>query len=67
MKSEFEDKLVRLEAKIADTAVNTTTTIGIDKLIDKAVSNLSRLDIVYTKANVIRKREIIGSVYTLKN
>ncbi|MEJ7679012.1 MAG: hypothetical protein WKG06_14400 [Segetibacter sp.] len=38
----------------------------VDKLIDKAVSTLSHLDIIYTKANVIRKREIISSIYPEK-
>jgi len=66
IKSECEDKLVRLEAKLAETAINTTTTISIDKLIDKAVSTLSHLDILYTEANVTRKREIIGSIYPEK-
>lgn len=66
IKSECENKLVRLEAKLAETAVNTTTTIGIDKLIEKAVSTLSHLDIIYTEADVTRKREIIGSIYPEK-
>ncbi len=46
IKSECEDKLMRLEAKLAETTTNTTTTIGIDKLIDKAVSTLSQLDVI---------------------
>ncbi len=66
IKSECENRLVRLEAKLAEAAVNTTTTIGIEKLIDKAVSALSHLDIIYTDADVTRKREIIGSIYPKK-
>ncbi len=66
IKVECEDKLMRLEAKLAETTTNASTTIGIDKLIDKAVSNLSQLDIIYTDANVITKREIIGSIYPEK-
>nr|MBA2761549.1 hypothetical protein [Segetibacter sp.] len=67
IKSECEDKLMRLEAKLAETTTtNVSATIGIDKLIDKAVSTLSRLDIIYTEADVIRKREIIGSIYLEK-
>ncbi len=65
IKSECENKLVRLEAKLADTTENTTT-ISIDKLIDKAVSTLSHLDIIYSETNVTRKREIISSIYPEK-
>ena len=66
IKTECEDKLMRLEAKLAETTTNTSATIGIDKLIDKAVPSLSHLDIPYTEANVTGKREIIGSIYPEK-
>ncbi len=66
IKSECENKLMRLEAKLTDTTASTPTTISIDKLIDKAVSTLSNLDIIYTEANVTRKREIISSIYPEK-
>ncbi len=39
---------------------------GIDKLIEKAVSTLSHLDIIYGEANVTKKREIISSIYPEK-
>lgn len=63
IKSECEDKLMRLEAKLIETTTNATNTIGIDRLIDKAVSTLSHLDIIYAKASVTVKREIISSIY----
>lgn len=66
IKSEYEDKLMRLEAKLAEITTNATTTTSIDKLIDKAVSTLSHLDIIYTEANVTSKREIISSIYPEK-
>lgn len=66
IKTECENKLTRLEAKLAEITTNATTTISIDKLIDKAVSTLSHLDVIYTEANIIRKREIIGSIYPEK-
>jgi site-specific DNA recombinase len=66
IKMECEDKLMRLEAKLAETTTNTSTTIGIDKFIDTAVSTLSHLDIIYMEASVTRKREIIGSIYPEK-
>lgn len=66
IKTECEDKLMRLEAKLAETAMNTTTTVSIDKLIDKAVSTLSHLDVIYTEATVTGKREIISSIFPEK-
>lgn len=54
------------EAKLAKTTTNTTTTIGVDKLIDKAISTLSHMDIIYNEASVSRKREIISSIYPEK-
>ena len=65
IRSECEDKLLRLEAKLAETTANSTT-INIDKLIDKAVSTLSHLDVIYSEANVTLKREIISSIYPEK-
>ncbi len=66
IKTECENKLIRLEAKLAEKTTTAITTISIDKLIEKAVSTLSHLDIIYTEANVTRKREIISSIYPEK-
>ncbi len=66
MKAECEEKINRLEAKLAETTTNTSTPISIDKLIYKAVSTLSHLDSIYTEAAVTKKREIIGSIYPEK-
>ena len=37
-----------------------------DKLINKAVSTLSHLDIIYSEANITKKREIISSIFPEK-
>ena len=66
IKTECENKLIRLEAKLAETTENTNKTVSIDKLIDKAVSTLSNLDILYSEVDVTRKREIISSIYPEK-
>ena len=66
IKTECEDKLMRLEAKLAETATSTTTTCSVDKLIDKAVATLSHLDVLYTEATVTKKREIISSIFPEK-
>lgn len=65
IKAECKDKINRLEAKLAE-ATHTFTTVSIDKIIEKAVSSLSQLDILYTKANVTGKRQIISSIYPEK-
>ena len=65
IKKECEDKLVRLEAKLAETSANNIS-ISIDKLIDTAVSTLSRLDLLYSEADTTKKREIISSIYPEK-
>ena len=57
---------IRLEAKLAETTTNTSTSICIDKLIDKAVSTLLNTDIIYSEANGTRKRKIISSIYPEK-
>ncbi len=62
----MRNKLIRLEAKLTEKTTTAITTISIDKLIEKAVSTLSHLDIIYTEANVTRKREIISSIYPEK-
>ncbi len=66
IKTECENKLTRLEAKLAENTTTASSTISIDKLIEKAVSTLSHLDIIYSEANVIKKREIISSIYPEK-
>ena len=54
-----------MEAKLAE-ATHTSITVNIDRIIEKAVSSLSQLDILYTKANVTGKRQIISSIYPEK-
>ncbi len=66
IKTECENKLTRLEAKLTENTTNASTTVGIDKLIEKAVSTLSHLDIIYNEANITMKREIISSIYPEK-
>ncbi len=66
IKTECENKLTRPEAKLAENTTTASTTVGIDKLIEKAVSTLSHLDIIYNEANVTMKREIISSIYPEK-
>ena len=66
IKVECEEKLNRLEAQLAEATTHTKATMSIDKLLDKAVSTLSQLDVIYSQADVTRKREIISSIYPEK-
>jgi site-specific DNA recombinase len=65
IKADCEEKINRLEAKLAE-ATHISITVSIDKLIEKAVSSLSQLDILYTKADITGKRQIISSIYPEK-
>ena len=60
IKSETEEKINRFEAKLA-VSVKDTTDIAL--FLKKAVSNISQLDVLYTKGSVTPKRKIIGSMF----
>ena len=63
IKTESEDKITRLEAKLSDLSV---TTINIDSVLNKAIKNLTNLASMYQNGNIALKREIIGSMYPEK-
>lgn len=59
MKAEAENKINRLEAILWSA---NTETQKIENLLEKAISNLSELDTLYTNGSVYQKRRIIGSM-----
>ena len=63
IKSEAERKIAYLEGKVLDLNKGTTS---IAALLDKGITGLARLDILYAEADTKRKREIIGSMYPEK-
>ncbi len=63
IKSETEEKIHRLEARL--TAFVTETT-NIEPLLNKAISNISQLDVLYTNGSITQKRKIISSVFPEK-
>jgi len=63
IKSETEEKINRFEAKLAVSVKDTT---DIEPLINTAISNISQLEILYTKGSVTQKRKIIGSMFPEK-
>lgn len=63
IKSETEEKANRIEAKL--TAASGPS-IDIEPLLDMAISNISRLDVLYEQGTVIQRRKIIGSIFPEK-
>jgi site-specific DNA recombinase len=63
IKSETEEKINRFEAKLAVSVKDTT---DIEPLLNTAISNISQLDVLYTKGSVTQKRRIIGSMFPEK-
>ncbi len=63
IKRENEQKIDMLEAKLIEM---TSVATNIEPLLEKAVSNLAHLDILYKEGDVKRKRMIIGSIYPEK-
>ena len=66
IKTDCESKIVRLEAQLAEQTNNTTKLNNIDKLLDKAINTLIRIDILYKNGTVTNKRTIISSIYPEK-
>lgn len=65
IKKECEEKIRPLEAKLTEVKSHAVT-INVDDLLDQAFGNLSRVDLLYSEADVTKKREVIGSIYNEK-
>jgi len=63
IKAECENKLLSLEAKLTGFG---KTSFDFEGCLNKALHNLSRLQITYNEGNVEAKRGIIGSIYPEK-
>lgn len=64
IRSEAEDELLKLEARLLETT--NQNMLDIESRVDKIISVLSNLSEIYQKADVNKKREIIGSIYPEK-
>ncbi|WP_205513033.1 hypothetical protein [Longitalea arenae] len=58
LKAECTTKINELEAKLTGLSQKGN---NIDGLLNKAISNLSALDILYEEGTITEKRQIIGS------
>jgi site-specific DNA recombinase len=63
IKSENEEKINRLEVKLVSSSKDTT---DVEPLLNKAISNISQLDVLYEKGSVTQRRNIIGSMFPEK-
>jgi site-specific DNA recombinase len=66
IKTEIEEKLLRLEARLTELTNDAGGVQGLDKMIEKVLAVLSRLDKTYIGADIKMKREIIGSIFPEK-
>ncbi len=66
IKTEAEEQLLKLEARLIDATNQRQNSIDVESMVEKALSTLSNLDETYQKADVNQKREIIGSIYPEK-
>ncbi len=61
--SETEEKIHRLEAKLTASVTETT---DIEPLLNKVISNISQLNVLYSNGSIIQKRKIISSMFPEK-
>ena len=55
-----------MEARLTDNSKGISSPVQIEKLLKKALDTLSNLDMVYSKADIQLKRQIIGSIFPEK-
>ncbi|MEO8111588.1 MAG: hypothetical protein ABI594_16200 [Ginsengibacter sp.] len=64
IKAESESKINRLEVQLTASVIDTT---NIEPLWNRAISNISQLDVLYTEGTVTQKRKIISSMFPEKS
>ncbi|HVB03667.1 MAG TPA: hypothetical protein VNE41_08095 [Chitinophagaceae bacterium] len=63
LKLDCKNKITVLKAMLAGSSQSEKS---INRLLNQAISNLSRLDALYEQGTVAQKRQIIGSIYPEK-
>ncbi len=66
IKMECEKKLAKLEANLSDTASSINSRSQVDKLINNALKALSQIDVMFEDADVVKRREIVSSIFQEK-
>lgn len=60
MKADYTDKIEKLLGKMANTS---QTPVDFDGLLSEGLQNLMNLEQLYKNGDIVKKREIIGSMY----
>ena len=63
IKKDCEDKITRLEADLQDMPVIAAPKKDLPEIVKKAIITLQNLDSIYEKADIAKKREMIGSMF----
>ncbi len=66
IRSEAEDQVLKLEARLLETNNQNPDMLNLESKVEKAILVLSNLAEIYQIADINRKREIIGSIYPEK-
>ncbi|WP_183573873.1 recombinase family protein [Mucilaginibacter sp. X5P1] len=66
LKKDCEDKIIRLEAELREVSAQPEIKVNLSNLVEKAVFSLENIDSIYVKADIVKKREIIGSMFPEK-
>lgn len=66
VKNEAEQKIATLEAKLVDKGTEPATISDVERIVEKAISVLVKLDVIYWKSYAEMQRKIIGSIYPEK-
>ena len=64
--SDGEQEIIILESKITDLKSGFVNVREVERILDEAIENLCRLNVIYSKSDANERREIIGSMYPEK-
>jgi site-specific DNA recombinase len=66
MKRECEEKLKRLEIALTEAKVQSSNQSSIDHMLLKAIEALSKLNELFSDGDILKKREVLGSIFREK-
>jgi site-specific DNA recombinase len=66
IKSQVDQQVTRLEAKLSEHLGKKDESAEIQRIIHKAVENLKKLDLLYLYGTIEQKRTLIGSIFPEK-
>jgi site-specific DNA recombinase len=66
IKSETENKIAILEAKISEAGNDYIKLKDLEYIVDGAIRTLTKIDVIYWKSDISIQRKIIGSIYPEK-